>query len=552
MISANDKLHQPLKLFSWALMAVAVGYFLNLCWFANTDVLDPRYLFMDERITYNWVHQQFTDPDLGWWDRIWNGWLEGGDHRYGRIFWNFSALVSWLPYQLGGEAGQLLATRFGHALVLVGAYFILAFGTLTSWPYRALALVLFLCLPATVYHSTMPKPEPLMLLAMAIYIWQANQQQHRPGKYWFWLGFAYGVKIAALPWVVLSLLWSWLNSRTSSAEQSQVSVLKRLTTPITSVLIGLVVAEPLFLRGLFQPSLFLNYIRSTYRNTQHGDDYTTVTPFTWWTYVTKVYLQTPSWLLALLLVGLVTGLVLANAETRKQNPWWKSRSVYLFMSSMVALIPIVLSVHRLWGYYLNVGLVLLILACLAFDEEQSWLKKVTGGRNSMASQLAGLLVLLCIGLGAYASVPSLAAWQAAATKSSTPHEQHLRKAMNWTSDYAAKVAQAQQKPIKIALSPWLPIPNDTILANGTVVKYLVNWSNIGISKEADFIMSYPHRLGMEPLRSTIPGAVRTKMMNQQNAIIPHLMPNCTQPPCYQGYDTGVDSLYLYIKVAGPN
>lgn len=163
---------------------------------ANLDLTQGRYaLFMDERITFDGV-KKLLHPEsfLAFVDTV----IDGGDHRYGRILWNVSALFSFLPEKIGGVSGQIIATRFTHAIIQLLAYGLLVFTFIRSWTLRGLALLLLIALPYTAYFATMPKPEPIQLLSLALFLAFSARNQFRFGYYWIFLGLAFGAKVSTL------------------------------------------------------------------------------------------------------------------------------------------------------------------------------------------------------------------------------------------------------------------------------------------------------------------------------------------------------------------
>lgn len=179
---------------------------------ANLDLINGRYvLFMDERLTFDGV-KRILHPEslLMLIDQI----IDGRDHRYGRILWNLSSLFSFIPELIWGDAGQIFATRMTQAIAQLAAFTILVFTFLRSWILRGLGLWTLIALPFTAYYAIMPKPEPLQILFLSVFLLLSFKHSLRFGYYWIFLGLAFGAKISVftlIPFLILVGLIQQLN-----------------------------------------------------------------------------------------------------------------------------------------------------------------------------------------------------------------------------------------------------------------------------------------------------------------------------------------------------
>lgn len=170
---------------------------------ANTDLTEGRYaLFMDERITFDGVRILLHPTSIR---SLLDNVIDGGDHRYGRILWNTSALFSILPERAWGISGQIVSTRLIHSIIQLAAYWIFIFGFIKNWTLRGLGLLLLVALPYSSYFATMPKPEPIQMLFLAIFLVIAAKNIYQFGYYWLFLGLAFGAKISTITLVPLFL-----------------------------------------------------------------------------------------------------------------------------------------------------------------------------------------------------------------------------------------------------------------------------------------------------------------------------------------------------------
>ena len=64
-------------------------------------------------------------------------------------------------------------------------------------------MLLLLVVPYSDYYFTSPKPEPLELALLAVFLWLHKRRGYSFGPHWLVLGLAFGTKISALPLVLL-------------------------------------------------------------------------------------------------------------------------------------------------------------------------------------------------------------------------------------------------------------------------------------------------------------------------------------------------------------
>jgi len=233
----------------WGLLSALLifGVFIFTLW-GNSNNLNPRYLFIDEQITYYPVAKILSPSGL---DEFL--WLisDGADYRYGRILWNAIALITVIPTELFGIAGQIVAARELGGLFLLSSYVLLILGFIKTPSVRFFALLILILLPYNSYYMSMPKPEPLMVFAISLFLFLNSRNYFSPGSpSWILIGIAFGAKISfIIPAVILfsaSVLGGLLTKKYS------------LTSYLVTILffiVGFVVANPYFL----QPVFFFSY-----------------------------------------------------------------------------------------------------------------------------------------------------------------------------------------------------------------------------------------------------------------------------------------------------
>jgi hypothetical protein len=233
----------------WGLLSALLifGVFILTLW-GNSNNLDPRYLFIDEQITFYPVAKILNPSGL---DEFL--WLisDGADYRYGRILWNAIALIAAIPTELFGVAGQIVAARELGTVFLLSSYVLLVFGFIKTPSLRFFALLILIFLPYNSYYMSMPKPEPLMVFAISLFLYLNSKNFFSPGSpSWILVGIAFGAKISfIIPAMILFLVSSIHGHLTKKY------ALTSYLASICFILLGFVIANPYFL----QPVLFLSY-----------------------------------------------------------------------------------------------------------------------------------------------------------------------------------------------------------------------------------------------------------------------------------------------------
>lgn len=234
---------------SWSfLTALLILGVLALTLWGNSNNLNPRYLFIDEQITYYPVAKILNPSGLDEWL-----WLvsDGNDYRYGRILWNSLALFAALPAKFFGIPGQIIASRELGAALLISSYCLLTFGYIKTPSIRFFALLTLLLLPYNSYYMSMPKPEPVAIFALSLFLFLNAKNFLAPGRpSWILVGLAFGAKISFLIPAVILILISILNE----IFKKRFSLNAYLLSCIY-ILIGFLIANPYFL----QPAFYLSY-----------------------------------------------------------------------------------------------------------------------------------------------------------------------------------------------------------------------------------------------------------------------------------------------------
>ena len=642
---ANQTNFQKLdKFLGIVLIASALVITLYFTTKANLDLTQERYaLFMDEQITFDGVKKLLhPESSLAFMDTV----IDGEDHRYGRILWNVSALFSFLPEKIGGVSGQIIATRFTQAIIQLLAYGLLVFTFIQFWTLRGLALLLLIALPYTAYFATMPKPEPIQLFSLALFLACSARNQFRFGYYWIFLGLAFGAKVSTLTllplFIGLGLLgqFSQVGWVEFPLEENQDFPLKKLfrlgliTLGIYQILYGLILliqgksAEsiklvlkhldkivsliplPLFIFGyalipiglgfifiltpvivkylenksfirlhswlkvfgsfilgfcIAVPVVFFKFplglmiwLRSTFLNTSHGSDDTSITVYSWIKYAFSGYLSVSPFLLVLLFLAiciiftLVLGRLIRELKAAKtvqvafQALINESDPLILLLISLFSVVPIFLSVDRLWGHYLHLGTVFFVVATFLCCE-----KLLTPNpQTSLSPRWVVTLVVSVLTVQTLITflymMPAMAAEMSAyAQRTATPEFQRQKAEHDYLVNLFRAKASSQAKPLNIDVALALFIPDSTEDWQITeFASYFRGWPT-----EPDLVVMYREDspLSHQPLNTS---AEYEPWLAAKTAMLDHLSTGdqtCSVKPCYLELSSPHPELLILAK-----
>lgn len=388
-----------------------VGTFLTLFFYLNSqNVIGPQSLFMDEKLIYDGVINILSPANFKAFSLAV---IDGGDQRYGRLLWNLIALFSFIPYKIWGVTAVIFIERMVGATALAIAFFILARLYAKTTTCQVILLIGLFTLPFTVYYATTPKPEPIMLLFLSLFLRHFFRTKDLYGSHWIFLGMVIGLKISGFFILIAICFFCFLDSIRKGIVPSKT----KLLTTLASFMIGISISIPsLFIMGILGLGFLLlsisdlsklsrvsslillfsvliltvgislssarNYLSWTFGGTSHGSDSDSVDVFSWGVYIFKTYINSSSINLFLYLILLIWGLQRLFVKRKFEVSEPIFIALFLFI---LTILPIILFVHRLWGFYLWIGFVFLVCVFARIIELSSF--------NAMRLTL-GLLIWL--------------------------------------------------------------------------------------------------------------------------------------------------------------
>ncbi|MCS7004813.1 MAG: hypothetical protein NZM38_05750 [Cytophagales bacterium] len=502
---------------------------------ANTDLTDASWIFMDENITFAGVkklHQALYTLDKGY---IIDQFLDGGDHRYGRILWIINALTSFIPSLIWGDKGVIVATRFTQAFFLVASYVILAHALLKSFTLRCVAVALLLLLPHTPYYATMPKPEPFQLFFIALFVWFASKKSFLLGNwYWIWLGAATGAKIATLPLVAfwgasafgMALLGQDKNNQETAA------FIKNLLKTIAWLIIGFNLAEPIFYIG---PKIYWDWISG---NVVHGEDNINLQFSDWFMFVINSWAGIHGRLMWIFLSLLVLISAFTFFQAIKGNHSYRNAGLVLAGGWLMNLF-IMFTVKRLWGFYLQVGSALLVVGALAaFNLLYSQI------HQKLVRFLGIILGLILVANGTILQLQyTKNVYEELATRTQNPQHIFKVKQQIWSENFINKLYRQKNKTL---LGFYAPALYQFRIQPETALIRPIWGAFLDYSSQPDFIITdfclLPDTVNLS--ENIFKDSFRKSAVLYGKHVAIALNDSCLAIPCY--IETKIDSLKLFL------
>jgi len=430
-------------LFLFCIVKVYMSVFI-----ANLDLVDGKFaLFMDEQSLYTGVEKILDSENT---QTFLFYVFDGNAHHYGRVFWNINAIIGFIPERFFGPSGLILSGRTSGVLFLSLSFFLFSITFLKNWFFRLTTFFVLVNAPFSSYFMTMPKPEPVQMFFLALFIHLLKKNKFSLKKNaWVFLGLAVGTKVSVLPLFFPAIMFSTYRNLLS---EGFIRTLKKITTAIGSFLFGVSLAVPVLIKpfavsfliykvaGKFflkkQPMKTLNglallfsflftnifysiikwryfgqitglntWFTQTILNTGHGFDILDVGFFSWVKYFFNQFIS-PFPLLNVLLVLCAGALVfltikLSKAQGRNRKSLVLERVVFL-LSGLILFFVIFLTANRIWGHYLFPGFCLIIVSVISVCEmEVLYQKNQVGKRETLkntTSKLASFFMVLVVAL----------------------------------------------------------------------------------------------------------------------------------------------------------
>ena len=300
--------------------------------------------------------------------------ISGNALYYGRIMFYIDALFAFLPFKIWGTTGMVLSIRMFHAICILSALLVLSKTFLETNRQKGLFFTGTFCLYYTMYFIMMPKPEPMQLLFLALFLNRFKNSNWSFGWHFILIGIAYGLKFNVLLLLPIVFLLPIIKSGALELKNQIIPAIKSLGF----TLIGIVIAVPCLILAPVKPIFLSTYLHETFGGTIKGYDNASLTFNDWMTSgLGGSYLG--HWSLAYpFYIFLIVLFVLSIRISFKTKDF---SSILLMAFGIVLSAVIMIKTKRLWPHYLWTSYIFMCVGIIStlpkkFDKLQS---KITLG-----------------------------------------------------------------------------------------------------------------------------------------------------------------------------
>jgi len=327
---------------------------------ANLDLSNRSYsLYMDEQVPYDEIQSILNSNNFS---EVCSNYAFG-DQRYGRIIYLFGAVFAYFPEKFWGESGQILATRFLFSSTLFVSYLLLIHVFIKDNLFRIILFLLLMAIPTTAYYSTMPKPEPFLLLFFSIFCYFYFKK--KSGSWHFiLLGLAFGCKVSLLLVVGLIFLFESELLNVWPINFNLINFWNKVKFKLFYFAMGLGIAVPILPLSIIQPSGIRSYLGATLFNTSHGADSPSVTIVSWVHGIIFDWIQAPPILTIALGIIIILSIIYRLVLGPKILVNTPDKFMFALVVAVVSIFSILFLVKRVWYMYLTFGLVFALIALM--------------------------------------------------------------------------------------------------------------------------------------------------------------------------------------------
>jgi hypothetical protein len=301
------------------------------------------------------------------WKHFFLAFIAGDVIYYGRLMFYIDALFAFIPFKIWGVSGMVYAIRMAHSLYLVASLLILANVFLKERLQKLLFLIGSGAIYYSIYFLMMPKPEPMQLLCLALFLLYFKRKNWYFGPHFILLGMAFGLKFNIILILPLVFLVPFVKKGIHTLNENVLSAFKSLGFFI----LGLSIAIPCLILSPLKPIYLRTYIHETFQGTGKSYDDSTLTVFDWLKDGFGGY-YLGHWLMGylfLMLILLVTGLQLRRIKYNNEPS-----ALFLLVSGLILSLVIMFTTKRLWPHYIWTGFIFMFLGLIVFASQQTSLK----------------------------------------------------------------------------------------------------------------------------------------------------------------------------------
>ncbi len=283
----------------------------------------------------------------------------GGDILYyGRVMFYTDALFAYVPFKIWGLDGMVYAIRMTHSVWILISFLILNNLFIKTKLNQFLFLFGSAGVMYSIYFVQMPKPEPLQLFFIAMFLRGLFKNNYVFGRYSFWLGLALAIKINVLLLLPLLFLLPLFIHKSFGFKANFQSGFKGLIW----FFIGFFVGIPCLLLTPIQPVYLKTYLHETIFGTTKSYDDSSLGFIKWLeSGLGGNYLG--SHFLAYVFVLLAFALTIYTAFNYLKRKDKKSLQIAVISAmGLILMLSVMVLTKRLWPHYLWTGFVLIWLS----------------------------------------------------------------------------------------------------------------------------------------------------------------------------------------------
>jgi hypothetical protein len=286
--------------------------------------------------------------------------ISGDIIYYGRVMFYVDALISWIPYKMGGIEAMVFSIRTIHSLFILMALLILNSTFIKGKLYSFLFLFGCLGLHFTWYFIQMPKPEPIQLLFLALFFRYFIKNNFNYGTYFIWLGLAFAAKFNVIVLLPFIFLLPIINNWSSNILIHSKNTFKGLAWFFTGFFMGI----PCLLLSPIQPMFLESYIEKTILGSKKTYDNIDLSIYDWMREGLGYSYLGNSWASYLfLLTSLIIMIYLGYNFIKNKK---MELSFVLIVCGLALTMIIMFTTKRLWPHYLWTGYVFIWLGLIKY------------------------------------------------------------------------------------------------------------------------------------------------------------------------------------------
>ncbi len=343
---------------------LAMAALLNLQFLEGSNI-NTAIAGHDEYITVKEVYSILHPIS---WKHFFLSLIAGDVIFYGRIMFYVDALFAWIPYKIWGVEGMVYSIRMLHSVYLVSGLLILERTFLKEIFYKILFLAGSGAIFYSLYFIMMPKPEPMQLLFLALFLFYFKKSNWSFGKHFILLGIAFGLKFNILFLLPIAFLLPFHKKGITLLRQNILKAVKSLAFFI----VGLLIAIPCLLLSPFKPIYMKAYIHETFYSAGKSYDDLSITVFDWLRQGFGGY-YLGHWIMGYLFLSLI--LLVTFLQLRKMKYNHDLSALILLLFGLVMTWVIMLTTKRIWPHYLWTGYIFMLLGLIVFVSQQTSLKQ---------------------------------------------------------------------------------------------------------------------------------------------------------------------------------